>query len=74
MTDDAAQRPETVVRDIVGVAEIAETLGVPRTTVSMWAHRRAQSGFPQPLEQLAMGPVYSLTEVRAWYATRTVRA
>jgi len=71
-TDDAAQRQEfnAAVRDLVGVAEIADTLGVPRTTVSMWAARRAASGFPAPLETLAMGPVYSMTAVRAWYADR----
>jgi hypothetical protein len=58
-------------RDIVGVAEIADALGVPRTTVSMWAHRRAASNFPMPLETLAMGPVYSLAAVRAWHEQRT---
>jgi hypothetical protein len=60
--------------DIVGVAEIADALGVPRTTVSMWAHRRAQSGFPSPMQTLAMGPVYSLAAVLAWHAARTVRS
>lgn len=61
---------ETTIDDddpLVGVAEIADDFGVPRTTVSMWANRRAQSGFPDPLAELAMGPVYSRAAVRAWY-------
>lgn len=61
---------ETESVDLVGVAEIADRLGVPRTTVSMWAARRAASGFPQPLEVLAMGPVYSMLAVRDWHAAR----
>lgn len=61
---------DTQPADLVGVAEIADALGVPRTTVSMWAARRAASGFPSPLNDLAMGPVYSLSAVRAWHAAR----
>lgn len=53
-----------------GVAEISDLFGVPRTTVSMWDSRRATSGFPAPIERLAMGPIYRLEEVEAWYAQK----
>lgn len=53
-------------RVFVGVAEIAADLGVPRSTVSMWDARRRTNGFPEPVAELAMGPVYDLEEVRAW--------
>lgn len=52
--------------DLVGVAEIAERLKVPRTTVSMWDARRASNGFPEPVKSLAMGPVYDFAAVKEW--------
>lgn len=61
--------PETTPR-LGGVAEISELFGVPRTTVSMWDARRATSGFPQPVQRLAAGPVYLMSEVVAWYEER----
>lgn len=53
--------------ELVGVAEIADELRVERTRVSMWAHRRESSGFPEPLIKTAAGPVYDMAEVRAWF-------
>lgn len=54
--------------ELAGIAEIAEALGVARTTVSTsWADRRDRTGFPEPLTVLSMGPVYDLNAVRAWY-------
>jgi hypothetical protein len=53
-------------RELGGVAEIAERYKVPRTTVSMWAARRASNGFPAPVETLAMGPVYDMAEIEKW--------
>jgi hypothetical protein len=53
-----------------GVAEVADLFGVPRTTASMWANRRAQTGFPEPVQVLAMGPVYDMDAVRLWHAQR----
>lgn len=50
-----------------GVAEISDLFGVPRTTVSMWDTRRATSGFPEPVERLAMGPIYRMDEVAEWH-------
>ena len=56
--------------DLVGVAEIAALLNVPRTTVSMWDARRSSNGFPKPVTELAMGPVYDYAEVKAWHSAR----
>jgi hypothetical protein len=57
---------------LVGVAEISARLGVPRTTVSMWDARRASNGFPAALTELAMGPVYDWSQVKAWHEGRKV--
>lgn len=55
---------------LVGVAEIADVLGVPRSTVSMWDARRKTNGFPEPVAELRMGPVYDLDAVTEWYERR----
>lgn len=60
----------TVSNELVGVAEIADLLDVPRTTVSMWDSRRDRSGFPHPVARLRAGPVYDLADVRAWWEGR----
>lgn len=59
--------------ELGGVAEIAAEFDVPRTTVSMWASRRRTSGFPEPVQALQMGPVYSMHEVRKWFYARHLR-
>ncbi len=58
---------------LVGVAEISALLGVPRSTVSMWDSRRATNGFPEPVQDLAMGPVYDWPAVKAWAEGRKPR-
>lgn len=59
-----------LLRHLVGVREIANELGVPKTTVSMWDARRETTGFPDPIERLSMGPIYDMRAVRAWYEAR----
>lgn len=53
--------------ELVGVSEIHKALGVTRSRVSMWSARRESSGFPEPLEELAAGPVFDMAAVRAWF-------
>lgn len=60
-------------KTLAGVAEIADRLGVPRTTVSMWDYRRRTSGMPEPVVRLQMGPVYDLDAVLAWHSAREHR-
>lgn len=60
--------------ELGGVAEIAEELGVARTTVSMWDERRSEAnGFPQPLERLRSGPIYDMATIRSWWAYRQAK-
>lgn len=47
----------------VGIAEIAERLGVPRQTVAQWHLRKK---LPAPDARLAMGPVWREETVTAW--------
>ncbi len=64
--------------DLVGVKEMAERLGVPRSQVTTWISRREPTvengrvtrqpnGFPEPVQQLGMGGVYLWSEVVAWH-------
>jgi len=55
------QEPE----ELVGVAEIAETLGVSRQRVSELKGRR---GFPRPVAELAAGPVWRLSSLQRFIA------
>jgi RNA-splicing ligase RtcB len=54
---------------LAGVAEVARTLRVGRTTVTQWAARRHRNHFPEPVATLGMGPIYDLNEVIAWYGS-----
>lgn len=50
--------------DLVGVNEIAAMAGVTTQAVANWRVR--SSDFPQPLKELASGPVFRRTQIRAW--------
>lgn len=50
--------------DIVGIAEIAKMADVSSQVVVNWRSRA--SDFPQPLRELASGPVFRGPQVRAW--------
>jgi hypothetical protein len=50
--------------DLVGINEIAAMAGVSTQAVANWRVRL--SDFPQPLKELASGPVFRRTQVRAW--------
>jgi hypothetical protein len=61
--------------ELGGVAEIAEELGLPRTTVSMWDARRSEvNGYPEPVARLASGPIFDMAEIRRWWAARQAKA
>lgn len=36
----------------------------------MWDARRSSNGFPKPVADLRMGPVYDWGQVKAWYDER----
>lgn len=50
--------------DLVGISEIAAMAGVSPQAVANWRVR--SSDFPQPLKELASGPVFRSTQIRAW--------
>lgn len=53
-------RPE----DIVGVREIADEAGVSRAAVFNW--RTRHHGFPNPIAELASGPLFWWPAVSEW--------
>lgn len=50
--------------DLVGINEIAVMAGVSTQAVANWRVR--SSDFPQPLKELASGPIFRRTQIRAW--------
>lgn len=48
---------------LMGVAEVAELLGISRQRVTQLAK---QEGFPEPAVQLAAGPVWESADVERW--------
>lgn len=52
---------------LVGVAEIAERLGIPKQNIYRWIERRTATHFPLPIKELVMGNLYDLAMVEAWY-------
>jgi predicted DNA-binding transcriptional regulator AlpA len=48
---------------LVGVAEVAEMLGVSRQRVTQLAKT---ASFPRPTVQLAAGPVWESAEIEQW--------
>ncbi|MBR7826624.1 N-6 DNA methylase [Actinospica sp. MGRD01-02] len=60
MTRDARSMAEPLLTS----AEVARLAGVTRAAVSNW--RRRHSDFPQPVRSGSNGPLFPLSEVRAW--------
>jgi predicted DNA-binding transcriptional regulator AlpA len=54
---------ETSKRSLVGLAEVAQILGVTKRTATSYAQR---SDFPEPLVRLAATPVWLGKDVAAW--------
>src|SRR5271165_6315120 len=50
--------------DIVGINEIAAMAGVTSQAVTNWRSRATD--FPRPLRELASGPIFRRSQVRAW--------
>ena len=52
--------------ELVGLAEIAELLGISKQAVTNWRARKAS--FPGPVATLKSGPVWSAETIRSWAA------
>lgn len=60
--------------DLVGIAEIADALGVSRQAVTNWRTREwIEPAFPDPWYNLACGPIFSWLEVLEWSRQRVAR-
>jgi chromosome partitioning protein len=49
---------------LLGLAELAEVLGVTKQVITNWKTRR--EGFPSPVVELKSGPVWSREKIEAW--------
>jgi chromosome partitioning protein len=56
--------------DLVGINEIAEMAKTSRQAVANWRSRLAD--FPKPLVDLASGPVFRRSHIRAWLRRRKI--
>lgn len=56
--------------ELVGLAEMAELLGVTKQVLTNWRSRKA--GFPQPMAELKSGPVWRMGDLRAWAASQDI--
>jgi hypothetical protein len=52
-------------RELYGIAEIADALGLPRQLVTVWRRRRTR-GMPEPDAELASGPVWAGATIEPW--------
>ncbi len=59
---------QDVYDDLVGVNEIAANLGVDKHRVRRWIERRAQTNCPEPVLRRTIGPLYSMSSWRGWFA------
>lgn len=50
--------------DLVGINEIAEMAGVSRQAVTNW--RARATDFPNPVSELASGPIFRRSQIRSW--------
>lgn len=55
---------------VVGLAEVADLLGVSKRTATRYA---ARADFPKPAAQLAMGPIWWTEDVEQWARRTTIR-
>ena len=49
--------------DPVGIPEIAQRLGVKRSTVDMWGYRKLM---PEPTWQVGGRPAWNWPDIKAW--------
>jgi hypothetical protein len=53
--------------EMVGVAEIAERLGVRKAQVTNWSHRAPTNGFPVHVHQVTAGRLWRWPDIERWY-------
>jgi len=61
---------EDLAADLVGIKEIAQMAGRSRQAVANW--RARNPSFPEPVVQLASGPVFRRSHIRSWLRKRKI--
>lgn len=59
--------PANADKRLLGVKEVCALLGVQRMTLK---RLRDKGGFPEPLAELATGPIWNEREVQEWQTSR----
>jgi hypothetical protein len=59
---------DSIYDDLVGVHEISERLGVSENRVRRWIERQETTGSPKPVLRRKLGPLYSMSHWRGWFA------
>ncbi len=58
---------DEIYADLGGIAEVAETLGVPYDRVKAWLARHEAIDCPRPVRSLRAGHIYSLSAWKGWF-------
>jgi hypothetical protein len=61
------EAPQPDYAELVGVAEIAERLGVRKAQVTNWSHRAPTNGFPVHVHQVTAGRLWRWPDIERWY-------
>ena len=56
--------------NLIGISEVAKIAGVSRQAVANW--RKRSEDFPRPIAELASGPIFRRSHVRAWLRKKEV--
>ena len=56
--------------NLIGISEVAKIAGVSRQAVANW--RKRSEDFPRPIAELASGPIFQRSHVRAWLRKKGV--
>ena len=67
----ALQRLIAYQKPYIGARELAEILGEKRTSVRKWKQRKL---LPEPITQLAMGPIWTTPQIKQWLAHQYLQA
>lgn len=66
---ESLERLVAYTKPYMGAGELAEICGEQKQVISNWRHRNK---LPEPLAELAMGPVWSTAQIRIWLAHKYI--
>jgi hypothetical protein len=68
--NESLQRLVAYNKPYLGTGELAEICGEHKQVISNWRKRKK---LPEPLADLAMGPVWSVGQIRMWLAGKYIQ-